>query len=272
MTDGPQLFILVGNPVAHSLSPLMHNAAFRKMKIDARYSAVRVDTVREALQAIRRMHVRGASITLPYKTSMVEYLDEMSDNVRKIGAVNTVTHVHGTLIGENTDWTGLVRALEGSLAIAGSTFAVIGAGGAARAAVYGILEKSGVPVIVSRTTRTGEALADEFGCAFRPLNEIADVEAHCLINTTPVGMSPDNNVSPVSAEVLPNFAWVMDMIYNPLRTRLLKDAEAAGCGIISGLAMFVSQGAEQLRIWTGKMPPVEYMMNITTRKLNHEGN
>jgi shikimate dehydrogenase len=272
MTEDSQLFILIGNPVAHSLSPLMHNAAFRKMKMDAHYRAVRVDTAREAIRAIRQLHVQGASITLPHKTSMIEYLDEMSDNVRKIGAVNTVTHVHGTLIGENTDWTGLVRALEGSIVIEGNTFAIVGAGGAARAAVYGILQRKGIPVILSRTAHTGEALANEFGCDFFPLNEITRVQAHCLINTTPVGMAPHIDVSPVPAEALSNFTWVMDMIYNPLRTRLLTDAESTGCGIISGLAMFVSQGAEQIQIWTGRTPPFEYMMDITTRELNNEGN
>jgi shikimate dehydrogenase len=265
------IFALFGNPVAHSLSPLMHNAAYQRMGIDASYVPLRVGNLKDAMQGVRACNMRGISVTIPYKTAVMPYLDEVDASSQAIGAVNTILHDDkGRLKGYNTDWIGMVRDLEESLEIKKKTFAILGAGGTARAAVFGIRQRGGIPVIVNRTPERGERLAKEFGVPFYPLSQIKDIKADCLINTTPVGMTPDQAKSPFPRESLSHFRWVMDCIYNPLKTRLLKDAEEAGCRAINGLGMFVHQGAEQIRIWTGKEPPIELMREVVLAKLKED--
>jgi len=270
MKNNSKTFALFGNPVGHSLSPLMHNAAFEEMNIGACYMAIRVENVRDILTEIEKFNIHGASITIPHKITIMELLDEVSDSSVRIGAVNTVTHSDGKLKGDNTDWTGITLALKESIEIEGKTFAILGAGGAARAAIFGILQEGGHPIVLNRTTKKGEEVAKEFECEFYPLTEIGKINGDCLINTTPVGMFPYMEKSPVSRGTLQNFKWVMDIIYNPLKTKLLKDAEAAGCINISGLSMFVHQGAEQIKIWTGLQPPIDFMKKIVLEKLKNE--
>ncbi len=272
MKNNSKTFALFGNPAGHSLSPLMHNAAFEKMDIDARYMAICVENVRDILTEIKKLNIHGASITIPHKTAIMEYLDEISSSSVRIGAVNTITCSNGKLMGDNTDWTGLTLALRESIEIEGKTFAILGAGGAARAAIFGILEEGGTPIVLNRTTIKGEKVAKEFGCEFYPLTETGKIKGDCLINTTPVGMFPDMEKSPASKGVLQNFRWVMDIIYNPLKTKLLKDAEVAGCSTISGLSMFIHQGAEQIKIWTGLRPSRDFMKKVVMDKLKNEVN
>ncbi len=263
-----EIFALFGNPIEHSLSPLMLNATFKRMKIDAHYVPFRVKTMEDAIRGIRGLDIRGVSITIPFKTEVMAYLDELDEDALRIGAVNTILHDNnGRLRGFNTDWTGLIRDLEESLEIRGKTFAILGAGGAARAAVYGILKKGGIPVIVNRTIERGEEMARKFGCPFYPLSEIERVKADCLINTTSVGMAPNSEKTPVGRESLANYRWVMDTIYNPLKTSLLRNAEEAGRIVLPGIGMFVHQGAEQIKIWTGMDPPREFMREIVLEKL-----
>jgi shikimate dehydrogenase len=267
----PTIFAIFGNPVGHSLSPLMHNAAYKKMEIDASYISVRVENLEDAIQGIRERNIRGVSITIPFKTAVMPYLDQVDDSALTIGAVNTIVHDDNEgLTGYNTDWIGLVRGLEDYLEIHKKTFAILGAGGTARAAVFGILERGGTPLIINRTVTTGEEVAQEFNCPFYPLAEIGGIRAECLINTTPVGMAPERKTSPIKKEVLANFTWVMDCIYNPLKTQLLKDAEEVGCRTLDGVGMFVHQGAEQIKIWTGMEPPRELMKQIVLEKLRED--
>ncbi|MCJ7664448.1 MAG: shikimate dehydrogenase [Desulfobacterales bacterium] len=270
-TPALAIFALFGNPVAHSLSPLMHNAAYKKMGIDASYCPCCVEDLEEAIERIKKLPLQGVSVTIPYKTAVIAYLDEVDASSHKIGAVNTILHDDkGRLKGYNTDWIGIVRALEESLEIKKKTFAILGAGGTARAAVFGILQRGGIPLIINRNPARGAEVAHEFGLPFYPLSEIKGISADCLINATPVGMAPDQAKSPLPRESLSHFRWVMDCIYNPLKTQLLKDAEEAGCRAINGLAMFVHQGAEQIRIWTGKEPPVELMREVVLAKLKKD--
>jgi shikimate dehydrogenase len=267
----PAIFALFGNPVAHSLSPLMHNAAFQKMGIDATYCACRVEDLEEAIEKIKKLPLRGVSVTIPFKTAVIPYLDEIDASAQEIGAVNTIWHDDtGRLKGYNTDWIGMVRNLEESLEIKKKSFAILGAGGTARAAVFGIRQRGGTPVIVNRTPERGEKLAKEFGVPFYPLAQVKGIKADCLINTTPIGMAPDRKKSPLPRDIIGRFRWVMDCIYNPLKTQLLKDAEEAECMAINGLGMFVHQGAEQIRIWTGKEPPVELMREVVLARLKED--
>jgi shikimate dehydrogenase len=269
--NSSEIFAVFGNPIGHSLSPVMHNAAFKRMKIDAHYVPFCVQNVGDAVRGIRGLDIRGVSITIPFKTEIMAYLDEVDESSLTIGAINTIlNNDHGRLKGFNTDWSGLIRDLEESLEVRGKTFAILGAGGAARAAVYGILKEGGVPIVVNRTVENGEEIAGEFGCQFHPLSEITRIKADCLINTTSVGMAPDSEKSPVMKKNLANFAWVVDIVYNPLKTRLLREAEEAGCTVLDGVGMFVHQGAEQTKLWTGKEPPRALMRKVVLEKLREQ--
>ena len=272
--NSSKIYAVFGNPVGHSLSPIMHNAAFKRMKIDAHYVPFCVKIVEEAVRGIRGLDIRGVSVTIPFKTTVMPYLDEVDESSLRIGAVNTILNDgNGRLKGFNTDWIGLNRDLEESLEIRGKTFAILGAGGAARAAVFGILKEGGTPVIFNRTTETGEGVAREFGCPFYSLSEIEKIKADCLINTTSVGMAPDIEKSPLMKESLINFRWVVDIIYNPLKTKLLREAEEAGCTVLDGVGMFVHQGAEQTKIWMGMEPPRALMRGVVLESLKeHDGN
>ncbi|HEN20758.1 MAG TPA: shikimate dehydrogenase [Desulfobacteraceae bacterium] len=267
-----QLFALFGNPVSHSNSALMHNTVFKELGINARYHAICVERTVNIVHLMEILNIRGASITIPFKTSIVEHIDEITESAQRIGAVNTIVRSEGRLKGDNTDWIGIVSAIQESTEIKGRTFIIQGSGGAARAAVFGVMNEGGVPVVTSRTTRNGEKLAQDFGCEYRPLEELENIATDFLINATPVGMYPDVEKSPVKKEALGKFKWVMDVVYNPLKTRLLMDAEEAGCSIISGLSMFVNQGAEQLKIWMGIQPPRELMTKVVMENLKNERN
>jgi shikimate dehydrogenase/3-dehydroquinate dehydratase type I len=262
----PQNYILLGNPVGQSLSPLMHNAALKKMGIAENYSAFCVDDLGEALRGMRGMNIRGASVTIPFKVAVMEYLDDIDDDALEIGAVNTIINNSGRLTGCNTDWLGLILTLKEAMPVKNKTFLIVGAGGTARAAAYGIMKEGGFPIIANRTPEKGKILSGKLNCPFYPLAEIGKIKADCLINTTPVGMCPKDK-SPVKALALGGYKYVMDVIYNPLKTKLLKDAEKQGCHIFSGLDMFVHQGAQQIRLWTGVEPPRALMKKVILKRL-----
>jgi shikimate dehydrogenase len=262
-----QHYALFGNPVGHSLSPLMHNAAFGALGIRASYEAHCVENLDLSVRLIREKPLAGVSVTLPVKGAVMAFLDEVDDDARSIGAVNTIKNEGGRLRGSNTDWMGLTAAMQEHFPLKGKTIAVLGAGGAARAAVHGILKEGGVPIVFNRSRDRAESLARWFGCEARPLASLATTDADVLVNATPAGMSPLIDETPVDQRRLNRFRWVVDTIYNPLETRLLREAKEAGCDVIPGLSMFVRQGAEQTRIWTGLEPPVELMTRVVKTAL-----
>jgi shikimate dehydrogenase len=264
-------FAIFGNPLGQSLSPLMHNAAFAEKGLAARYEVCRTDDAAEAVRRFREMGLSGASVTLPFKETIIPFLDEVDESARVIGAVNTIANRHGRLMGYNTDGPGLVRDLAEWFEIRGKTFVILGAGGAARGAVYSLLQAGGMPIIANRTPERAEALAGCFGCRWVPVAEIGGLRADCLINTTPVGMFPETDRTPLPERETSSFPYVMDMIYNPLKTRLLREAEASGCAVRSGVGMFVHQGAEQFRLWTGMEPPLKRMRQAVLERLGKDG-
>jgi shikimate dehydrogenase len=263
----PQNFILLGNPVRQSLSPLMHNAALKNMGIEGNYNAFCVNDLAYAMQGIKGMNIRGASVTIPFKVEVMEYMDDIDDDALKIGAINTIINNNGRLRGCNTDWLGLILTLKKAMPVKNKTFVIIGAGGTARAAAYGIMKEGGFPIIVNRTLEKGKFFTEKLNCPFYSLSEVGRIKADCLINTTSVGMYPHQDKSPVKIPALAGFKYVMDVIYNPLTTKLLADAEKRGCHIFSGLDMFVNQGAEQFRLWTGKEPPHSLMKKVILERL-----
>jgi shikimate dehydrogenase len=266
----PPVYAVFGDPVSHSLSPVMHNSAFAQTGIDGLYLAIRVQDIATAVSGVRGFGIRGVSVTIPHKVSVMEYLDQIDESAGKIGAVNTIVNRQGTLYGYNSDSTGAIAALIQKCVIRGKAVAVIGAGGGARAVGFGIKQEGGQLTILNRTTEKGEALANDLDCEFRPLSELRRLPYDILINATSVGMTPHTDGSPVNTELLESEMVVMDMVYNPLQTRLLADAAKIGCTIVDGVAMFVHQGAVQFELWTGKQAPVDVMRRVVLEELaNH---
>ena len=261
------IYGILGRPVAQSMSPVMHNAAFRQVGIDAVYLPFEVDDLKAAVAGMKALGMKGASVTHPFKTEILQLIDGIDETALKIGAVNTLVFTVEGIRGTNTDWVGAVKCLETLLPIEGNRFVVIGAGGAARAVVFGVMSKGGEVTVVNRSTAKGEALAEEFDCKFVPLEEIGQSRGDCLVNTTPVGMHPNVREMPVPKRVLRDFRAVADVIYNPMKTMLLRQAEAAGCAVASGFDMFLFQGTEQFSLWTEKEPPVELMREVVLKRL-----
>jgi shikimate dehydrogenase len=261
---------LFGAPVAHSLSPQMHNAAFAHLGLNLVYLAFEVGAAAQAAEVMRAVALRGASITVPHKEAIVAHLDEVDEVARAIGAVNTVAVEQGRLLGCNTDWLGMVQSLEQATALPERRCLVLGAGGAARAAVYA-LKRRGARVLVSnRTEARGLRLAEAMACDFLQWPPWGRNDVEVLINATTVGMWPAHDRSPVPAEWLRPGMVVLDLVYRPRKTRLLLDAETRGCRAVSGLEMLLFQGAAQLEIWTGRQAPVEVMRAALLEALEHE--
>ncbi len=253
-----ELYGIIGNPVAHSLSPAMHNTAFQATGLDKAYVAFPVTDVQKALQGCLALGIKGLSVTIPHKQAVIEWLDTIDPVAEKIGAVNTLLFEDGKIHGMNTDWLGANQALSEKMDLQGSTVLVLGAGGSARAIGFGLQEAGATLILASRTPERGQALAAELTCAWHPLAEAGSIKADALVNATSVGMKPDTAM-PVAADALANFKVVMDIVYAPLSTRLLQEAEKAGCDTIDGLAMLLYQGAAQFEAWTGRKPPLEVM-------------
>jgi shikimate dehydrogenase len=261
------LFGVIGNPVAHSLSPIMHNRAFATTGTNAVYLAFRVTDLDSAIKGIKALNVKGVSVTVPHKIAVMEYLDDVEETAVKIGAVNTIVHDRGKLIGYNTDWFGAIEALRTRTSIEGKSVALIGAGGAARAIGFGLKSAGGRLTILNRSRTTGEHLAGELQADFLPLEACQPGRYDVLINTTPVGMHPDTAATPIANKELSPEMVVMDIVYNPLETRFLKEADATGCRTINGVDMFVFQGAQQFELWTGQKAPVEVMRRAVLEAL-----
>jgi shikimate dehydrogenase len=237
----------------------MHNCAFRQTGINAVYIACDVQDIAGAVTGLRALNIKGASITIPHKVSVMGYLDEVDETARRIGAVNTIACVKGRLVGSNTDCLGAVRALSGVTPLRNKHVVIIGAGGAARAVGFGLMDAGAEVVIVNRTPEKGENLARDLNADFIGLHDVKQIDGDILVNTTPVGMTPDSDRMPVAEHLLRKDLIVMDAIYNPLKTLLLRTAERRGCRTVSGLSMFVYQGAAQFERWTGTAAPLETM-------------
>jgi shikimate dehydrogenase len=239
----------------------MHNAAFRELRVDAVYLAFDVspDLLGAAVSGARALGVAQLAVSIPHKQAVMEHLDEVDDVATAIGAVNTVTRgPDGLLRGTNTDWLGAVRALEQERPLAGTRAVVLGAGGAARGVVYGLRSRGATVTVLNRTLDRARKLAEELGAhEAGPLDALDSVDHDVLVNTTSVGLGEDR--SPVAADALRPGSLVMDSVYEPERTRLLRDAEARGAKTLSGKWMLVYQAAEQLRLWTGADAPIDIM-------------
>ena len=257
---GFKIYGIIGNPVAESKGYIIHNSLFKQKNLNNIYLNFLVEDLEDFINNFSGL-LAGASITMPYKEKILHYLDEISPIASKIGAVNTVVNQNGKLIGYNTDMTAAIKAIEAKTEIKNKNVTILGAGGAARAIAFGIVEKGGKLTILNRTIEKAEKLSEELNCSFGSLDDFNNIKTDILINTTSAGMHPDINKAPVNTKFVKNMT-VFDVIYNPEKTKLLKEAEKNNCIIISGKEMFINQAAEQFRLWTGKQPDMSFLRGI----------
>jgi len=251
---------VVLHPAGHTRSPAMHNAAFLALGLDAVYAAYDVppEALEAAMRDFRSQGVRQLAVSIPHKETIMAWLDEVLPVARAIGAVNTVTRLDDRLVGTNTDWIGAVRALERETSVDGQRAVVLGAGGTARAVVYGLRQRGCEVFVLNRTVERAATLVRELDAqGSGPLEDLAELAPSILVNTTSVGLNEMR--SPVPRESLPKEAVVLDAVYSPERTQLLLDAQALGNRTVGGKWMLVHQAAEQLRLWTQALesPPDE---------------
>jgi shikimate dehydrogenase len=276
-----KLCYIIGYPVDHSLSPAMHNAAFHHLGLDYEYQpkAVKPGCLEEFIEAKVRNDpvVRGANVTIPHKVEAVKLMDRLDKSAKTIGAVNTIVNDDGTLTGYNTDGLGAVKALEEAYgSLRHSKVLLLGAGGAARAVAHQIAELVSDLSIINRSQAKAAALTESVrqvckGASVKPggLGDLASAisSADILINATSVGMKNSTKTTIVDPKLLRPGLLVFDLVYNPLRTKLLIDAEAAGAKVLYGAEMLVYQGAEAFRLWTSIEPPITLMMSTVMQQL-----
>ncbi|WP_238192020.1 shikimate dehydrogenase [Paenibacillus sp. L3-i20] len=273
------LYGVIGDPIRHSKSPIMMNRAFKETGVNGVYMAfhVTMDTLSDFVRGIRAMGIRGVNVTIPHKLPIMELLDDIDAGAKAIGAVNTIVNDNGRLVGYNTDGIGYVRSLKEEAApnIAGKQIVVIGAGGAARGITYALLQENPSEITITNRTssKAEELVASLDGGSVKLVASSNDkLEALCegadiVINTTSVGMFPNVSESPIRGEWMKRGAVASDLIYNPLKTTFLQEAEAHGCIIHGGLGMFIYQGAYAFEYWTGKNAPVAAMRETVLESL-----
>lgn len=288
LTGKTTVYGVIGDPVAHTLSPLMHNHALGIMGLDCVYVPFHVvpERLGDAVRGMRAFGIRGLNVTVPHKTAVMQYLDDISPEARVIGAVNTILVEGGRLRGDNTDVFGFLMCVlkGGHLENLPSKVCVLGAGGAARGVVYACANRDEVEevVVANRTVSKAETLAGEIaGSSGKRIvavpnegNAFNDAVsgAGLVVNTTSVGMHPDTSSTPVPDLTLFHHGQIVcDIIYSPLETRLLREAASRGASTLNGLAMLAYQGARSLSLWTGKEAPADAMLEILQQALKVGG-
>lgn len=257
-----RIFGVAGNPISHSLSPRMHNTAFRRENVNAVMLPLKVKALDDLLTVVRELPIDGVAVTMPLKQEVLPHLANMDPLTAKIGACNTLrTGADGKLYGFNTDVAGVVRPLEKRMRLRGARIVVLGAGGAARAAVFGLVEQGAEVFVVNRTHEKAVSLARKGKAKALKQDALAKNRFDAMINTTPCGMTGVKQAMPIKENEL-NASLVFDMVYNPLETPLLKLARSRGLATIGGMDMFVQQGARQFEIWTGKPAPEAEMHRV----------
>jgi shikimate dehydrogenase len=270
---------VIGDPIEHTLSPIMHNAAFNSLNLDYVFLAFKVKhaEVENAVNGMRALNIRGLNVTMPHKTPVLKFLDRTDLSAQIINSVNTILNRDNKLFGFNTDGVGALKALrENGVELKGRKVLLLGAGGAARAIAYTMAKEADELAVLNRSLKPAQELAKllektankKIVSGSLSPKEIEQnlQDSDVLINATSVGMKPKSEESPVASKLLrPNLA-VMDIVYNPIETKLAKDAKAAGAKVVSGVEMLIYQGAASFEIWTGKSAPVDVMRQAA---LNH---
>ncbi len=273
---------IIGDPVEHSMSPAMHNAAFKELGIDYVYLPFRVkkEDVGKAIAGMKALNIKGLNVTIPHKVAVLQFLDKLDTLAEKIGAVNTIVNDDGVLSGYNTDAAGFLQALlEKGFEPKGKKVVILGAGGASRAVSFILADRGAQLTILNRrleldwATELASRISQTFGKEVKALELTRENllraldKADILVNTTSVGMSPDTDQTPVNVELLRPDLVVYDIVYNPIKTRLLREAKIAGAKTISGIDMLVWQGVLAFEKWTGQKAPVELMRKEAIKQL-----
>ncbi|MFC1691335.1 shikimate dehydrogenase [Nanoarchaeota archaeon] len=282
LTSKTKICAVIGDPIEHSMSPVIHNAAFHATKLDFAYVAFQVTNLNFAIMGMRALGIRGFSVTLPHKIDAMNYVDKLDPVAKNIGAINTIVNDNGTLIGYNTDGDGALKAIEEKTKLDNKKILILGAGGAARAIALTIAMKRKPEqiTILNREMKKAENLIRDVKKAVK-INAKADhftdqnikdetSKADIIINTTPIGMSPRKNLTPIPNFWIPPGKVVFDIIYNPMETKLLNEAKEKGCKVISGIEMFINQAAEQFKLFTGKPAPKEIMRKTVLAELRQK--
>lgn len=268
LTQKTSIYGVIGNPIAHSLSPLLHNSGYVATKKDAVFLPFLVERLGEFLNVIREIGVAGFSVTLPHKEKIFKYLDECEPLAEEIGAVNTVTvRRDGKLVGSNTDYVGVLRALEGKMQLKGSRIVIFGAGGAARAAAFAVTKAGAEVLVCARRERAAKQLAHAVHGEVLRRASLRKEKFDAILNTTPVGMHPHGDSSPLEPTEL-KCSLVMDLIYRPLQTKLLRVAASRGIKTVSGVEMFSAQGIAQWELWMGSRAPEAAMRGAILKALH----
>ncbi len=284
LDEQTEIYGIIGNPVLHSLSPFMHNAAFKFHNLNAVYIPFEVKNLDGFIRRFLRKETReielnfkGFSVTIPHKQAIIKYLDSIDETAKKIGAVNTIKIENGKLCGSNTDVQGFIEPLKNAYGdLRDAKVAVFGSGGAARACLYALKKEEAEVTIFARDLKKAESLSNEFQVELKEFSKTKNQRPKTnfnkfdiLVNTTPLGMKGEfENETPLSAGQIENVKLVYDLVYNPFETRLLKEAKSIGVSTIGGLAMLAAQGAAQFKIWTGKDAPMKQMSAVALRKLS----
>lgn len=275
-----RVYCVIGYPIEHSLSPIIHNAIFRKLKLNAVYLAFKTppESLADAVKGLKSLGVCGFNVTIPHKVSIIPLLDQIDFLAEKIGAVNTVKNVDGKLIGYNTDGEGALKALkENNVSINDKKIVLVGAGGAARALAFTFANYIKELVILNRTEEKSSSLAKliskNYSLKVRglKLNEenlaLELKDADILVNATSVGMYPNTEETLIPKELIKPKMVVFDIIYKPLKTKLLRDAKLRGAKVVDGLAMLIHQAAKAFEVWTGLSPPIDVMFKAALKGL-----
>jgi shikimate dehydrogenase len=263
-----KIYGIIGNPAMQTLSPVMHNAAFQKLGIDAQYVEFPTRQLKATIEKIRNDGICGVSVTVPHKETVLKYLDVIDDTAARIGAVNTVLNKNGILHGINTDFIGAVQALEQVTSIEGKTIGIIGAGGAARAIAYGVKNKGARVIILNRTLEKAITLVkDLFLDGAVSLSDTSQLRfADIIVNATTVG-SGEVGDTPMPLDVITKHHTVFDVLYIPMETALLKHARRVGANIVYGYRMLLYQAVIQFEKFTGVAPPLETMEKALIQSL-----
>jgi len=262
-----RVYGVAGDPVAHSLSPAMLNTAFRRENVNAVYLALHAKTLSDLSACVNDIPLAGLSITMPYKEQILKELDKSDSWTTKVGACNTVVRSQeGNLYGFNTDVNGVVRPLEMRIRLQGARILVLGAGGAARAAVFGLKERGAEVFILNRTAAAAQKLAKQARAKVINKTMLKKLEFDVIINATPAGMEGNRDPLPLTEQEM-KAKYFFEMVYNPAETKMMKMARARGMHVIPGSEMFVQQGARQFEIWTGKPAPLIDMQRVVDHSL-----
>ncbi len=276
ITAKTDVYCIFGNPVRHSLSPLIHNSAFEELGINAVYVAFEPDSIEQGVRSMRELGIKGASITIPFKVDVIPFLDSIDPLAERIGSVNTLLNLDGKIIGYNTDGLGATLALKNNhIEIENQTYLVIGNGGSARAIAFTLLQNNAKIVIAGRNQQRIANLKNDLAkhgtvdhILLDELEENYMENVDVIINTTPVGMHPEAEKSPIKNSLIVEKHAVFDIVYSPDITILLKTANEKGCIIVRGFEMLLYQGVKQFEIWTGKEAPVQTMYNVLDKAIN----